>query len=76
MTACDELNGTVTSKSHTDAYNTTYPLKVGKVTTIQTVHHAECWKVVVSGPGSGSTCVDKAMWDSLNVGDHFTNRSS
>jgi hypothetical protein len=76
LTACDDLDGTVTSKSHKGSYNTTYPLKVGKVTTIQTMHHAECWKVVVSGPAAGSECVDKDLWDSIEVGDHYVSQSS
>lgn len=73
LAACGEVDGTVVDKSHRDAYSTVVPVKVGKITTMQTQHHPECWKVKVEGEHSGSDCIDKATWDSLHVGDHYDN---
>lgn len=73
LAACGEVDGTVVEKDHRDAYTTTYPVKVGKITTFQTKHHPECWKVKVEGEHNGSDCIDKATWDALQVGDHYDN---
>lgn len=73
LAACGEVDGTVVEKTHRDAYTTIVPVKVGKVTTMQTRHHKECWRVKVEGEHNGSPCIDKATWDSLHVGDHYDN---
>ena len=72
-------SGTIVDKTHTEARDEQVPicLTVGEnpcgTMIFNTVHHPECYGVVISdGEHKDTKCLPEQEWNALNVGEHYT----
>lgn len=71
LVGCSDIDkGTVTSKSHHDAWTQVTMVYVNKTAIPQVIYHSEQWTINITDSGKTGYCnVTKERFDSINVGD-------
>lgn len=87
LSACGINSGTVTAKTHADAYSNTYYVDqcfaydknmncTVNMPMPQTEYVPECWGLDLRNQDkTGSVCVDQATWNATEIGSRFNGGS-